>query len=68
MYSKGNLKKITNRQKFVEEYGDIEKELDDDFKLGMGVVNKSIRLYSQFMKSDLIVASPLGLRLAIQKE
>jgi len=46
MYSKGNLKKITNRQKFIEEYGDIDKELDDDFKLGISIVNKSIKLYS----------------------
>ena len=29
-------------------------------------MNKSLRLYSPFDNSDLIIASPLGLRLAIE--
>ena len=56
---------MTNRTKFLEEFGDEEKELDDDFKIGLSMMNKSIKLYSPFSNSDLIVASPLGLRLAV---
>ena len=65
LFSKGELKKVTNRTKFLEEFGDEEKELDDDFKIGLSMMNKSIKLYSPFSNSDLIVASPLGLRLAV---
>ncbi len=68
IYSKGELKRVTNREKFTNEYGDSEKELDDDFRIGVSIMNKTIKLYSPFSNSDLIVASPLGLRLAIEKE
>ena len=33
------------------------------FKVGVSVTRKSVKLYSSFYHSDLIVASPLGLRL-----
>lgn len=54
--------------------------VDDDFKMGIQInpgqgkstgteAGKSplVRLYSDFLMSDLIVASPLGLRLALEK-
>lgn len=61
------MKRITNRQKFLDDFGDTSKELDDDFKLGISLMNKTIKLYSPFSNSDIIIASPLGLRLAIEK-
>lgn len=36
--------------------------IDDDFKLGIAFSKRSIKLYTEFYDSDLIVASPLGLR------
>ncbi|KAN0060322.1 rRNA-binding ribosome biosynthesis protein utp25 [Thecaphora frezii] len=42
--------------------------IDDSFKLGIKVTRKSLKLYSAFYDSDVIVASPLGLRLIIEKE
>lgn len=66
MLTGGELKKVLKKEKFMEEFGDVDRELEDDFKLGISLMNKSLRLYSPFNNSDLIIASPLGLRLAIE--
>lgn len=42
--------------------------IDDNFRIGVKVTKRSIRLFEAFYGADLIVASPLGLRLAIEKE
>lgn len=42
--------------------------IDDNFKLGVKLTRKTLKLYSAFFESDVIVASPLGLRLLIEKE
>lgn len=46
--------------------------IDDSFTLGIKLTGKGNKLkpklYSRFYESDLIVASPLGLRLAIEKD
>ncbi|PAA74660.1 hypothetical protein BOX15_Mlig007032g3, partial [Macrostomum lignano] len=34
---------------------------DDDFRLGIAVAKRTLKLYTPFLASDLIVASPLGL-------
>ncbi|KAL1500033.1 hypothetical protein AB1Y20_012710 [Prymnesium parvum] len=38
---------------------------DDCFKCGVRVTRKSLKLYSSFYQSDLVIASPLGLRVAL---
>ena len=63
-------------------FGDNANQ-DDDFKIGISLIpktankggknksnssNVSVRLYSDFFKSDIIVASPLGLKMIISPE
>lgn len=42
--------------------------IDDNFRAGIRVMKKVLKLFETFYGSDLIVASPLGLRLAIERE
>ncbi|KAF0989736.1 hypothetical protein HZS_2250, partial [Henneguya salminicola] len=43
----------------------FEGNTDDYFRLGIGVEKNSLKLYENFYKSDIIIASPLGLRTLI---
>ncbi|CAI9592286.1 unnamed protein product [Staurois parvus] len=42
--------------------------IDDHFRIGVAILQKSMRLYSPFYSSDIIIASPVGLRTVIGSE
>ena len=64
-----NWKGITNKKKFKDEYSEFDSN-DDCFRMGINVsfFENKIKLYSPFDESDIIIASPLGLKLATPNE
>lgn len=42
--------------------------IDDSFRVGVKVTRKSMKLFADFYQCDLVLASPLGLRMSIEKE
>ena len=65
IYNKGSWKGILNKKKFKEEYSEFDS-LNDCFRLGINFsyFDNKIKLYTPFDESDIIIASPLGLKLS----
>ncbi|TRY72457.1 hypothetical protein TCAL_01022 [Tigriopus californicus] len=55
----------TRRNKPDDFYDTFTGNVDDEFKIGIAVTKKSLKLYTDFYASDIIIASPLGLRMVI---
>ena len=75
MINGGRWKKVSKKKKFREEFGSEEEAFNDYFKIGLSFnhsVKKkdkmNMKLYESFYKSDIIIASPLGLRMITGQE
>jgi lipopolysaccharide biosynthesis glycosyltransferase len=72
----GKWKKVSKKKKFREEFGSEEEAFNDYFKLGIAFHHNkkknddkmTLKLYEQFYKSDILIASPLGLRTITGQE
>jgi U3 small nucleolar RNA-associated protein 25 len=55
--------------KWPEDHREMFKgNIDDNFRVGVKMTRKSLKLFAEFYTADLIIASPLGLKLVIEKQ
>lgn len=59
---------VTTGRKPEDFYQIFAGNIDDGFKLGVSVTKKAIKLYSDFYSSDILLASPLGLRMVLETD
>ncbi|XP_023287312.1 digestive organ expansion factor homolog [Seriola lalandi dorsalis] len=58
----------SNLQRPDDYHAIFSGNVDDHFRIGVSIVKGSMRLYAPFYSSDIIIASPLGLRTVLGAE
>ena len=70
--NEGKWKRVSKKKKFMEEFAGEEEAFNDFFRIGLSLKESrspseqgklNIKLYEQFYAADIIVASPLALRM-----
>ena len=67
-------KKVSKRKKFKKDFGEEENAFDDDFRIGIQIRHykktreSKLNLYAPLYDSDIIVASPINLRVTTGQE
>lgn len=46
----------------------MSDNVDDCFRFGIGLAKKCLKLYASFSETDILICSPLGLRMLIGDE
>ncbi|KYM96464.1 PREDICTED: digestive organ expansion factor homolog [Cyphomyrmex costatus] len=65
----GNELAMSKKNPKPEDYKlSLQGNLDDKFKIGMALTKKTLKLYTNFYSSDIIIGSPLGLRRVVGAE
>jgi U3 small nucleolar RNA-associated protein 25 len=53
----------------LEEYNELfAGNVEDFFRIGLSISKKTLKLYTEFYSSDVIIASPVGLKSIIGGE
>ncbi|XP_042245362.1 U3 small nucleolar RNA-associated protein 25 homolog isoform X2 [Thunnus maccoyii] len=60
--------KPSNLQRPDDYHAIFSGNVDDHFRIGISIIKSNIRLYAPFYSSDIIIASPLGLRTVLGAE
>jgi len=74
MTSGGKWKGVSKRKKFRAEFDDPDDAFNDHFKIGIALKynrkqqGASLKLYEKLYESDIIVASPLAIRIMTGQE
>uniref|UniRef100_A0A7E4V3T3 U3 small nucleolar RNA-associated protein 25 homolog n=1 Tax=Panagrellus redivivus TaxID=6233 RepID=A0A7E4V3T3_PANRE len=84
VFAPGERHTLMNLSRFEEEFGDdgnvasanrpvdyqevFSGNIGDNFRLGIQFAKKALKLYQKFDEADVLVASPLGLRMIIGEE
>ncbi|XP_062296452.1 U3 small nucleolar RNA-associated protein 25 homolog [Scomber scombrus] len=60
--------KPSNLQRPDDYHTIFSGNVDDHFRIGISIIRSNMRLYAPFYSSDIIIASPLGLRTVLGAE
>ncbi|CAG9535730.1 unnamed protein product [Cercopithifilaria johnstoni] len=61
--------KISEKRKVSVDYRKLMSgNIDDCFRIGVAIAKKSLKLYTVFDESDILIASPVGLRMIVGED
>lgn len=74
MMNNGKWKGISRRKKFKKDFCDEDDAFNDNFKMGIALKysaktkTSTVKMYEPFYESDILVASPLAMRIMTGQE